>query len=185
MCGVMKSFGSAIIFEQQRFGHHRQKEKRHQTYQRRLEREVYYPRQRRVQHQHQEPHSCSERPANQQLSRNSAARTSRPQQHVGAELYCESQSSGHHHRVVLIDGPEVHPQNYGGDDNEGGRHSGKECDRPLLSPRLPPRRSSSSCFCAAEIWRYMLKTAPAAPTNAAAIVNAPVLPKRLSSHWPT
>src|SRR2546423_5921990 len=84
MCGVMKSFSSAIIFEQQRFGHHSQKEKRHQTHQRRFERDVEDPRQRRVQHEHYQSQSCTKRPSYEELARwlTSSART---QQSVGYE----------------------------------------------------------------------------------------------------
>src|SRR6266480_320188 len=166
MCGVMKSFWSAIIFEQQWFGHHRQKEKRHQTYERRFHGDVNDPRQRRVQHENKKSENCPYSPAEHQLAGRAVAGPGRSQQRVRAELYCESQSSGNEHRVVLIHRPEVRPQNDGADDDERGRDSSEEADRALLLHRSPfalPSsrwrlvfRSSSSFFCAAVILRYML-----------------------------
>src|SRR5436190_11609217 len=155
MCGVMKSLASAIIFEQQWFGHHRQKEKRHQAYQRRLDRDIRDPRQRGVQHQNEESERRSYRPADQQLTGRAASRSSRSQQRVGAELYCESQSSRNEHRIVLVNCPVVAPQDDRRDDDEGGGDSSEKSERPLLPHRFL-RRSSSSRSCAAEILRYML-----------------------------
>src|SRR5450759_2113326 len=155
MCGVMKSFWSAIILEQQWFGHHRQKEERNQTHERRLEREIDDSREGRVQHQHEKSQHRSDTPAYQQLTGCTVSRPGRPEQRIRAELYCESQSSRNEHRVVLVHRPEVRPQYNGCDDDEGSRNSGEESERsPFLHRR--PRLSSSSCFCAAEILRYML-----------------------------
>src|SRR4051812_22730293 len=155
MCGVMKSFWSAIIFEQQRFGHHRQKEKSHQTHQRRVEREVGDPCQRSVQHQNHEPQNRANSPAEHQLSRRSVSPTRRPKQRVRAELYCESQSSRDQHRVVLIDSAEVIPQYDCRDDYQRSGDSREEADRPRCPHRLA-FRSSSSLFWAALTLRYML-----------------------------
>src|SRR5438034_7413590 len=151
----MKSFASAIIFEQQRFGHHRQKEKRYQTYKRRLDIEIHDSHERRVEHQHEQPERGTYRPANQQLAGHTTSRPPRAKQGVGAKLYRESQSSRNEHSVVLIHRPEIRPQDNGGDDDESGRDPRKEAERPLFSHRRD-FRSSSSRFCAAEILRYML-----------------------------
>src|SRR2546423_62117 len=166
MCGVMKSFWSAIIFEQERFGHHRQKEKRHQTHQSRLDRDVHDPRQRREQHQHENPQTRPDSPAKQKLARRTATRSCRSQQCIGAELYCESQSSGDEHCIVLLDGAVVRPKNDCRDDDESGGNPGEETECALLFHfSLFPLPSSlfplallaaSSCFCAALILRYML-----------------------------
>src|SRR5438105_1804975 len=137
MCGVMKSFWSAIIFEQQRFGHHRQKEKRHQTHQSRLHREVYYPREWRVQHQHKQTEHCTDSPTQQQLTGSAVSWPGRSQQRIGAELYCESQSSRNQHCIVLIDRSVVRPQNDRRDDYENGGNPSEEAECAFLLHGFP------------------------------------------------
>src|SRR4029079_1869523 len=129
MCGVMKSFWSAIIFEQQWFGHHRQKEESHQTHQRRIERKKHDPRQWGVQHQHNKSHQRTDSPPEEQRPRSALASTRRPKQRVRAQLYRESESSTHQHRSMFGHRPEEGPQNYGSDYNESAGHTSKEFER--------------------------------------------------------